>query len=550
MADRDDVRALEALTPWDRPWFQDGLAALSSSVAEAARAFAQDAWTVSQLAGAVPRCPRDEVGATPWTSFRQEVAVARGVSGQAAAAEIRTAMRLTSVLPHTLHLLEAGRISVLRARVFVTELEALDDELAGQLDCDLADRVAALAPWRIKDEVRRAALALDPDTAAVRAAAATAQRDVDLQPAADGQACVTITGPAVPLTRWYATLDGRARALRQAGDPRDLAALRFDLATSTFPCLTHLPPDLSSPQAQAPALFGETADADVPPASGPAPCGAPATPETWQDAAAGLRLSGVEAASADCRMSRPVQAVVVVPVETALGLSNEPAWLDGYGWLDAPSTRLLLPDAGLRRLCVDGPTGQVLDLAARDVRPPPTPAGVRQALVDLVTGAGPPSSVGWRTEPEHDPSQPLAELVRLRDRSCDGPTQPRSRAATCDLDHDRPHPDGPTAAWNLVSRSRRTHQLKHYGWTGTRTAAGTTWTSPAGQVVDVPHHRRPAPGPDTDRTGRPATLPDADELAAVDTAQLTPVTARPPVLPPQRPGPVPAGSVHDDLPPF
>ena len=55
----------------------------------------------------------------------------------------------------------------------------------------------------------------------------------------------------------------------------------------------------------------------------------------------------------DCRMSRPVQAVIVVPVETALGLSNEPAWLDGYGWLDAPSSRLLLLDAALRRMCID-----------------------------------------------------------------------------------------------------------------------------------------------------------------------------------------------------
>lgn len=233
MADREAVRALEALTPWDRPAFRAGLAALSSSVAEAARAFAADVHLLSRLASQVPRCAHDESGATPWTSFRQEVAVARQVSGQAAAAELRIAMRLTSTLPHTLALLESGRITVLRARVFVTQLEVLDDELAGQLDCDLADRVATLAPWRIEDEVRRAALALDPDTAAVRTAAATADRDVRLEPASDGQACVVLTGPAVPLTRWYATLDARARALRQAGDPRTLAALRFDLATST-----------------------------------------------------------------------------------------------------------------------------------------------------------------------------------------------------------------------------------------------------------------------------------------------------------------------------
>jgi hypothetical protein len=527
MADRDAVRALEALTPWDRPAFQADLALLSASVADASRAFAADVQVLSRLASQVPRCANDESGATPWTSFRQEVAVARQVSGQAAATDLRIAMRLTSVLPHTLHLLAAGQITVARARAFVMELAALDDELAAQLDCDLADVVAGLAVWRIEDEVRRAALALDPETATLRKAAATADRDVVLEPMSDGQACVLITGPAVPLTRWYTSLDERARALRQAGDPRNLAALRFDLAASTFPCVTHPPADQGTPQA--PTVFGA--------------------------ADAGLRVSGVEAAPADCRMSRPVQAIITVPVETALGVSSEPAWLDGYGWLDAPSARLLLPDAELRQLSVDGLTGQVLDLAARDVRPPPTPAGARQAVLDMVTEPTVPSGVGWRNEAGHDPSEPMRDLVRLRDRGCDGPTQPRSRASTCDLDHDRPYPDGPTAAWNLVVRSRRTHQLKHYGWTPIRTAGATIWTSPAGQVVEVPRQTRPAPGIDRDRSGRPARLPDASALAALDTDQLTPLDAddQRPWLPLEKRAPRTAWALVDGsegLPPF
>ena len=299
------------------------------------RAFATDARrTLSALASQVPRCAGDESGSTPWTSFRHEVAVARQVSGQAAGADLRIALRLTLVLPHTLDLLKAGRITVQRARVFVTELEVLDDELAGQLDCDLADRVARLAVWRIADEVRRAALALDPDTAAVRTAAATAARDVVLEPLTDGQACVTLTGPAVPLTRWHQTLDARARAMRQAGDPRDLAALRFDLAASA----SRASPTHPRTSAFA-AAVGEGGELSRVGAAFVALSGA---------AAAGLRLSGVEAASTDCRMSRAVQAVVVVPVETASGLSDEPAWLDGYGWLDAPMSRVLLPDAELR----------------------------------------------------------------------------------------------------------------------------------------------------------------------------------------------------------
>ena len=272
MANREDVEALEALTPWDDAGFRAGLSSVALSVAEASQAFARDARILAALAARVPRCAQDEVGGTPWTSFRQQVAVARQVSNAAAAAELRIALRLTTVLPCTLELLETGQLTVARARVFVTELEVVDDPVAERLDTDLAERVALLAPWRIKDEVRRAVLALDPDAAAVRTAAATAQRDVTLQPMQDGQACVTIIGPAVPLVRWYATLDARARALRAAGDPRNLAALRFDLATSTFPCLTHPPADPSAPPP--PSLFGRPARSTLGPTARPRP-GAP-----------------------------------------------------------------------------------------------------------------------------------------------------------------------------------------------------------------------------------------------------------------------------------
>ena len=66
-----------------------------------------------------------------------------------------------------------------------------------------------------------------------------------------------------------------------------------------------------------------------------------------------------------------------------------------------------------------------------------------------------------------------------------------------------------------------------------RTATGTTWTSPAGQVVEVPAQRRPAPGTDRDPEGQSPVLPDPRQLHAVDTDLHTPATDHPPLIAPR-----------------
>ncbi len=211
--------------------------------------------------------------------------------------------------------------------------------------------------------------------------------------------------------------------------------------------------------------------------------------------------------------------MIRVPVETALGLSNEPAWLDGYGWIDAPTARDLLVDAELRQVCVQSSSGALVDLAPADVRPPPTPTGVRDALLGMVGDDLVLGDLAFRHEHQHDPSDPLSLFVELRDVSCDGPTGARIPAARCDLDHDVPYPQGPTAAWNLVARSRRTHGLKHLGWTPLRTAESTLWASPCGQLVEVPRQLDPPPGVDGGcgcGWCQDPTLPDPDALALTD----------------------------------
>jgi hypothetical protein len=80
---------LEPRTPWHREDFRAGLAALSCSAAAEARQFAADWAQIAGLAAMVLRCPGDDTGGTPWTSFRREIAVARSVSDPAALALVR-----------------------------------------------------------------------------------------------------------------------------------------------------------------------------------------------------------------------------------------------------------------------------------------------------------------------------------------------------------------------------------------------------------------------------------------------------------------------------
>ena len=518
MASPLDLRELERGCPWTREDFRAGLAALSNSAADAARRFAADVKVLAGLTAMVPRCAFDQRGATPWTSFRREVAVARKVTDRAAATAIRQSVMLTTELPVTLSLLEAGRFTVERATAFISALEGYDTALTSRIDADLANRAAGLAPWRIAQEVRKALAGLDPETSARRVSEKNASRGISLCPDADDQASLTIFGPAVPITRWHTTLDEQARALKAAGDPRGLDALRFDLAMASLPCATHAPADTTAP--------AETA---------PAAC-----------APAGLRPSFVEAAPVDCRRGRPVQAHIVVPVETALGLANEPGWLTGYGWISAPTCRQLLVDAELRRICVQTGTGQLVDVGERAVRPPPAPAGVRAGLLDMVLDTPTLTGAADRVEPDHDPSEPLRRFVLIRDTTCDGPTQSPTPARTCHVDHETPYPAGPTAAWNLATRATRTHQLKHYGWTPLRTPTYTIWTSPAGQLVAVPHHTTPPPGIDTDSTGKQPHLPDPHDLDLLDRAQLEAPVDAPPWLPDDERDPTQWTWLHDD----
>jgi hypothetical protein len=115
----------------------------------------------------------------------------------------------------------------------------------------------------------------------------------------------------------------------------------------------------------------------------------------------------------------PASVHVTVPAATVLGLGEEPGELAGHGPVPASMARRLADRAPWRKVTVDGTTGEV-------------------------TGVG-------RTP--YSPSAALADLVRVRDRTCRFPGC-RQSARRCDLDHVTPWPTGPTTAGNLAALCR------------------------------------------------------------------------------------------------
>jgi hypothetical protein len=171
--------------------------------------------------------------------------------------------------------------------------------------------------------------------------------------------------------------------------------------------------------------------------------------------------------------------VVRVPVCAALGLSAEPVWLDGHGWITAGQGLALLTEAELRKACVDTETGRLLALE----QPALPAAEVRDVLRRMVRTPTvvAPDDPSRLLQDGHDPTDAQRELVDLRDEGCDG-VGCSVPASACDQDHHVPWPAGPTHVDNLRARSERCHGAKHHGWTVTVDEHGvSTWTSPRGR---------------------------------------------------------------------
>jgi hypothetical protein len=290
-----------------------------------------------------------------------------------------------------------GDVSAPNARVVADLARTLEPE-AWQPFEDAVLACAHLAPARFKTRARALRERIEPEAMAERHRRALEDRRMWVDPDLDGMSNVGIVTGAADAQRAMAHVDKIARELlAQPGEQRTLAQIRADVAMEL--------------------LAGKLGDAN----------------------AVG------------------VSVFVTVPVMSLMGLSEQPASLEGYGPIDAETAReLTLHAPSFRRILTDPMSGDILSVDPGTYR---------------LTKA-------------------LRDAIEQRDRECNIPGCGRL-ARDCDVDHtiDWQH-GGKTRYNNLKIICENHHRLKHRSaWESVQDATGKVyWISPTG-------HRREADPP-------------------------------------------------------
>ncbi|MGP4033954.1 DUF222 domain-containing protein [Pseudarthrobacter sp. 1C304] len=375
-----------------------------------------------------------------------EVAGVLTVSERSAGAFLCECVALTARLPLTLAALGAGTFSWQHARIMVDETANLDAAGAAALEAHFLDPAVPdpargcpageLVPGRFRAKARTWRERHHPVSIETRHRKCTADRRVEFVPDNDGMAWFNAYLPAETVAGiWNRTTAG-ARALQGPDEPRTLTQLRADVAATLL-------------------LGGNTGNNTGNNTGG-------------TDDAAGGDIGSVGVVGSGVPVPR-AQVLVTVPVMSLLGVTEEPAMLDGYG---------PIPPSMARRLVADGADS------------------FHRVLVDPRDGA--PLEIG-RTS--YRVTKALRQWLRLRDAKCSFPN-----CNNPSLDNDADHllawaDGGTTGITNLGQPCRKHHRLKH---TTAWTPAGATkesppgWTSPTGRTYPSEHQDwEPPHWPDT-----------------------------------------------------
>ena len=260
---------------------------------------------------------------------RDEVAAVLRLAPVTAESRLAEADTLATRFPDTLEALEAGRITMMHARVLLDETAMLSNATIDDYDPDriremqhaVEARVLGRAPEQTVGEfrraVRRAAAAADVRRSEQQHSAAVADRHVRVAPAEYGMAYLSAFLPADDAAAVWTALEALA-AMAQPDDDRTADQRRADALTGLADRLL---------------------------------TGAPALGGTWQGRRPSVQVS--------------------VALSTLLGLDEQPAELDGHGPIPAELARRIAADpTGTWTRLVTDPAGRLLEYGQTTYRPP------------------------------------------------------------------------------------------------------------------------------------------------------------------------------------
>ncbi|MBW0253064.1 HNH endonuclease signature motif containing protein [Cellulomonas sp. PS-H5] len=453
---------------------------------------------------------------------------------------VHRALVLDGMLGATREALEVGHLDPAKAQVLTAGLADLSFQVAHAVEDAVLPDAHQCSVAELRQRVAREIRLVDPEGAAARRERARCTRRVSHpRPQPDGMASMWLVLDAADALRVDGVLTHAAKTAKALGDDRTLDQLRADglrdlvvgdVPASDGPAFeVHLSPGLAVPPEPKRSWNGATStDRDgvvltravepipiatltplddtatatdaargvqhpaPPPGVACAPPGIATDTDVDLDAKvesatqvetdAGVRTASVPARHGCTRCSgRPGAEVrIAIPAATLLGLDDQPAHLDGHGPIDAVQARALAIGGVWQRVVTDPLTARVLDVGRERYRPPAA----------------------------------LAELIRVRDKTCAAPGC-RVPACGCELDHTqefhpRPggDPDAPlgrTDADNLGPVCHRHHRLKTDGGFRLRQISPGLfeWITPTG-------HRyltRPGTGQTHDATADPYDAP-------------------------------------------
>ncbi|WP_026536192.1 HNH endonuclease signature motif containing protein [Arthrobacter sp. H14] len=404
-------------------------------------------------AGTVPQADpvgpnRNEEGLARM-NVEAEVSGALTLAGKTAQKLVFESNELVGSFPSTLDRLESGTLNREQAMVIVNQAQTLPEDAQAEFEQELLSEAPGLPRPKLSGKASRLRERMHPDSIARRKEKAACDRRIYLQPGEDGMAWFGAYLPAEAATAAFNRINSAARNLRGPDEERTGTQLCADVFTDLLlgagftpagPIAGRNDDNNNADNLDEGANPGDRSNQPGGRGGNPAPG---STGTTSGQTVAEPHLPNYDQIKAE--------VLVTVPVLTLLGLSEEPAELEGYGPMD---------DETARKLCAGA-------------------SSFKRILTHPETGA----MISFGRDTYKVPAD-LKRMIQIRDRCCRAPGCNRAAMFT-ELDHTKPWAAGGTTDYESVKCYCAKHHLLKTacGWKDTQDKDGTiTSTSPAGRT--------------------------------------------------------------------